>query len=394
MAADEPRRPAPRQGAAFHVTAREVLESVPDAIVAVDSDGCIAFANRHAEEMFGYERNEMLGERVELLLPARLRALHAQHWTHHQATPSTRPMGTGLDLAARRRDGREFPVEITLSPVESVDGMRVISAIRDVTVRKDVERERERLLAVAERSRAKAEEALRVRGEAERTREDLTNMVVHDLKNPVNGIAMLVQLLLRRGQLSEAQQGALLKIERTCRELMRLIQNILEIAKIEAGRMPLAIEPVPLAPLTEEIAAEYGLFATELGRRLVVAIGPEIPPVVADRALLKRVLVNLIVNALRHSGSTNVYVEATREPTQSSVTIRVVDYGHGIREDDQARVFEKFATMRGDPGADTGLGLPFCKLAVERMQGCITLRSAPGVGTAFAVMLPSHGALA
>jgi PAS domain S-box-containing protein len=391
MAADRPRRPKRDEPpAVLHVSARELLEAVPNAVVGADGEGRIAFVNLQAERMFGYEATEMVGKRVEVLLPRRLETVHAEHRASYHANPATRPMGAGLDLVARRKDGSEFPVEISLSPLETLEGVQVVSTIRDVTSRKEIERERERLLGFAERSRAEAEEALRAREEAERTKDDLTNMVVHDLKNPVNGIAMLVQLLLRRGQLSDAQQNGLRQIERTCRESMRLIENILEIAKIEAGRMPVAIQPIPLTGLTEEVAAEYRPIAQGLGRRLIVAVGPDIPPAVADRALLKRVLVNLIVNALRHSGSTDVRVDAAPGPARASVTIRVVDYGHGIPERDQALVFEKFRSLRGDPTADTGLGLPFCKLAVERMQGHITLSSGMGTGTAFAVTLPSH----
>lgn len=249
--------------------------------------------------------------------------------------------------------------------------------------------DRGRLLCeVEQRAHAQAEEQGRVRTEAERMRDDLTNMLVHDLKNPVNGIAMSAQLLLRKGDLSDAQQRHLVQIARTCRELNRLVQDIVEIAKIEADRMPIATEPIVLAELLDEVAIEYGPLAQEMGRRFTVAAGTALPPAVADRVLLKRVLVNLIVNALRHSGSAQVSVEAAVEHASAGITIRVVDHGHGIAEEDQIGVFEKFRTTRGDPTADTGLGLPFCKLAVERMSGHITLHSTPGVGTVFAVTLP------
>jgi signal transduction histidine kinase len=237
-----------------------------------------------------------------------------------------------------------------------------------------------------------AEEALQARADVERLKDDLTNMVVHDLKNPVNGIAMMVQLALRKGtDLPESQRGYLLQIDRTCREMMRLIQNLLEISKMEEGKMPVAREPIVLAEVADDVAREYASVAEQAGRRLTIAVGTELPPALGDRALLKRVLVNLVVNALRHSGSTEVRLEGGSEAGR--VAVSVIDYGHGIPAEEHARIFEKFRTVRrspaDDPGGDTGLGLPFCRLAVERMGGRIALTSTPGASTVFRVELPA-----
>ena len=223
-------------------------------------------------------------------------------------------------------------------------------------------------------------------------KERLTAFVVHDLKNPVNGIAMMVQLALRKGRdLPESQRSYFLQIERTCREMMRLIQNLLEITKIEEGKMPVACEPIVLAEVVDEVVHEYAPVAEQAGRRLTVAVGTDLPPAAGDRALLKRVIVNLVVNALRHSGSREVRVEGRSDTGR--VLLGVVDFGHGIAEDNQARIFEKFRTVRrspaDDPATDTGLGLPFCKLAVERMGGRVTVASIPGVSTVFTVELPA-----
>jgi len=252
-----------------------------------------------------------------------------------------------------------------------------------------VERE---VAAELERAARVAEEALVARAEVEQLKDDLTNMVVHDLKNPVNGIAMMVQLALRKGRdLPESQRSYFLQIERTCREMMRLIQNLLEITKIEEGKMPVACEPIVLAEVVDEVVHEYAPVAEQAGRRLTVAVGTDLPPAAGDRALLKRVIVNLVVNALRHSGSREVRVEGRSDTGR--VLLGVVDFGHGIAEDNQARIFEKFRTVRrspaDDPATDTGLGLPFCKLAVERMGGRVTVASIPGVSTVFTVELPA-----
>jgi signal transduction histidine kinase len=246
-----------------------------------------------------------------------------------------------------------------------------------------------------QRAARAAEDALAARAEVEALKDDLTNMVVHDLKNPVNGIAMMVQLALRKAQeIPEAHRGYLLQIERTCREMMRLIQNLLEISKIEEGKMPVAREPVVLAEVADEVAREYQPVAEQAGRILRIAVGTELPAAVGDRALLKRVLTNLIVNALRHSGSAEVVVEG--RAGEAELLLDVVDYGRGIPEADRLRIFEKFRSTRrspsGDPGGDTGLGLPFCKLAIERMGGRIALASGSGTSTVFTVALPAYAA--
>ena len=245
-----------------------------------------------------------------------------------------------------------------------------------------------------ERSALVAQQALEAMAESERLKDDLASMIVHDLKNPVNGISMMTELALRKGgELPEAHRGYLQQILQTCREMMRLIQNLLELSKIEEGKMPILEEPVVLAEMVDEVVIEYRPVATQGGRELRVDVPIDLPPALADRGLLRRVMVNLLVNALRHSGSTAIRIVGARGPDAGQVTLSVTDYGHGIPPPQQAQVFEKFTTVRRSPSdvpsTDTGLGLPFCKLAVERMGGAITLTSDPGE-TTFAVTLKAR----
>ena len=244
-----------------------------------------------------------------------------------------------------------------------------------------------------QRATEMAEQALKAREETERLKDDLTSMVIHDLKNPVNGIVMLVQLALRKSaSLPEAHVGYLKSIERTCSEMMRLIQNLLEIAKIEEGKMPVEYGVVSIRELSDELRREYGPVAEQTGRVLQIEVPPDVPEVIADRALLKRVLVNLVSNALRHSGSPEVVLSVSDSGDAEVVTLRVTDRGTGFLPEDIERVFEKFRSVRrsptAEPATDTGLGLPFCKLAVELMGGHIGVDSTPGELTSFWLSLP------
>ncbi|MFM8411754.1 MAG: protoglobin domain-containing protein [Alphaproteobacteria bacterium] len=236
-----------------------------------------------------------------------------------------------------------------------------------------------------------AEAALRERQATERLKDDLTSMVVHDLKNPVNGIAMMVELALRKGaDLPEAHRGYLRHIERTCREMSRLIQNLLEVSRLEEGKMPVARERFAPEDVVREVLRELGPVAGQAERRIVDGIPPGRFRVLADRALLKRVLVNLVANALRHSGSQEVQVRG-REAGPGAVRLEVADRGRGVRPEDATRIFEKFQSRpsASEAPGDTGLGLPFCKLAVEAMDGTIGLDGAPGDETVFWVLLPA-----
>ena len=244
-----------------------------------------------------------------------------------------------------------------------------------------------------QRATEMAEQALKAREETERLKDDLTSMVIHDLKNPVNGIVMLVQLALRKSaSLPEAHVGYLKSIERTCSEMMRLIQNLLEIAKIEEGKMPVEYGVVSIRELSDELKREYGPVAEQTGRELQIDVPLDVPEVIADRALLKRVLVNLVSNALRHSGSPEVVLSLADGGDPEVVTLRVTDRGTGFLPEDLERVFEKFRSVRrsptAEPATDTGLGLPFCKLAVELMGGRIGVDSTPGELTSFWLSLP------
>ncbi len=294
------------------------------------------------------------------------------------------------DLVARTGDGAT--ILPTIEALVKVITFDMALAIRTYVYGGFVSRD---VAEQFERTAALAEEALEAQAATERLKEELSAMVVHDLKNPVNGILMMTRLALRKGaDLPETHQGYLRQIDLTCREMMRLIQNLLEISKIEEGKMPITMEAVVLAEVVDEVMPEHEALAAQAGRRIVVDVATALPPVAADRALLRRVLANLVANAVRHSGSPIVYVGAGADSDGSHVRLTVRDEVRGIPSEQQTRIFEKFASLprspADEPFRDTGLGLPFCKLAVDAMGGELTLESATRRGSVFTVTLPVH----
>lgn len=235
-----------------------------------------------------------------------------------------------------------------------------------------------------------AERTLRQKAEVEQMKTDLTNMIVHDLKGPIGGILTVTQLALRkRGASAEANSKRFEQIQRSARDLLRMIENLLEIDQMEGGHLELRVEAVEVANLLEECAAEYRAGAEMAGQSLVVEADDEIPVLATDRWLLRRVLNNLVVNAIRHSGATGRIVLAAR-CVDNVVEVRVQDGGRGIALEDQAALFEKERSgpHRGHSREDTGLGLVFCKLAAGVMGGAIRVESEPGAGATFILKLP------
>lgn len=234
-----------------------------------------------------------------------------------------------------------------------------------------------------------ARRALQEKVELERVKTELTNMIVHDLKGPIGGILTVTQLALRkRGVPEEAHLKRFEQIQRSARDLLRMIENLLEIDQMESGRLEMRMEEVELRALLDECAAEYRAAAEMAGQSLAVVVDGEVPTLVTDRWLLRRILNNLVVNAIRHSGSSGAIELGARWPGES-VEVYVRDTGRGIPLEEQPFLFDK-SSHRGNKEhrEDTGLGLVFCKLASELMGGSIRVESVPGEGATFVVSLP------
>jgi PAS domain S-box-containing protein len=366
----------------------ELLESAPDAILELDHDGRIVLLNRMAEQLFGYTREEMLAQTVDALVPEGLRGAHEGHRAQYQSRPVTRPMGAGLKLEARRKDGSLFPVEISLSSVKSGDGFRVTAIIRDITERREMEN---RLRVIEEKYIRELE--LRHR-EAERANqlqaEFLWNMS-HKLRSPLYSVIGFSELLAekRQGALNEKQKRVVSQIQRDSLHLLALINDLLDLSRIESGRLELRYEVFPIDSVVTEALSFVAPLAT--AKSLAIEKDVSIPMLVcADRLRVRQILHNLLANAIKFTpdgGRVRVGVG----PRGHFAEISVSDNGIGIPDDQQQAIFDKFYQVRSgiqDRHEGTGLGLAITKGLVEQHGGRISLRSEPGNGICVTFIIP------
>ncbi len=367
---------AAAQAAALRLasTHGDLLEHLPDAMIVVGPDGRIVFVNAQAEALFGHDRGDLIGHSVEMLLPARHREAHLSHRGGFFAQPRTRAMGASQRLFGLRRNGDEFPVEISLSPLRTDDGVFVSSAIRDATARKQFEQ------SLLQASRLKSE--------------FLANMS-HELRTPLNGVIGFSELLLdpRIGPLNPRQRGFVSDILSSGRHLLQLINDVLDLSKVEAGKMQLYPETFTVPEAVEEVCAVIEQLARS--KHIVVhrRLDRSIEQVTLDRQRFKQVLFNLLSNAVKFTedgGEVGVEVEALDD---HCLRLCVRDTGIGIRSEDLDRLFVEFQQI--DSGMarryeGTGLGLALTRKLVECQDGRIAVNSQPGRGSTFTVVLPRH----
>ena len=368
---------------------RQLLEAAPDAIVEVAADGKIVLINRVAEEMFGYVRDELLGQSVDVLVPDAIRRMHYRHRDGYLEQPRTRPMGTGLDLHARRRDGTLFPVEISLSPIQTEGGMHVTAVIRDVTERKRADKEVRRL---QQQYTGELEARNREAERANRLKSEFLASMSHELRTPLHTIIGFSELLQEGhdGDLNERQSRFVGHIRRDSEHLLELINDVLDLSKIEAGHLVLKREVYPLARSVGEALDAIRPGAVAKGIR-VEEPGERDAMVDADPLRVKEMLYNLLSNAVKFTPEGGkVWVEIQEDAGFARVTVG--DTGVGIPHEEQENIFDKFYqvgnTTRG-VREGTGLGLSITKELVQMHGGWIEVDSRPGEGSRFTFTLPT-----
>lgn len=353
---------------------RTLLESAPDAMIIIDVEGVIAIANRQAEVMFGISRDGMIGSKLETLIPARARERHVAHRTGYAADPHVRPMGIDMDLAGRRADGSEFPVEISLSPVESEDGRYVCSVIRDVTSRKEME------LEIIDARRA-----------AERANKANTAFLAaasHDLRQPVQALSLLSGALRRTVkeplalEMIESQQHSI-------DAMTNLLNSLLDISRLDAGAVHPEFEEFSMQRLFDRLSAEFARQAIQKG--LYFDTEPCKTIVRSDPNLLAEIIQNFVSNAVRYTDKGSVHLSCIERG--ENLSIRVRDTGIGIDADQLDEIWNEFHQIK-TPGQEKegfGLGLAIVRRLADLLGHHVEVQSDPGCGSCFCILVPIVG---
>ena len=357
--------------------ARSVLDAAPDAMIIIDDAGVIFFANRQVSTLFGYPHVDIIGKPVEFLMPERFRDRHLAHRQSYARSVRARPMGAGLELFGRRLDGTEFPLEISLSPIEDGGRVLVAAAIRDVGDRKRVEAE----LIVTREAADRANQA----------KSRFLATASHDLRQPLQTLSLLNGTLRRTFADPDAVQ-MLAQQEQAIDGMARLLNTLLDISKLESGAVKPVSSDFAVAGLFEELRLEFQGVAASKG--LAFQVTPCDDSVHSDRSLVEQILKNLLSNAIKYTRQGSVALRSLYQPP-SLVSIEVLDTGVGIPRDELRYIYDEFyqaGVSTNSSREGYGLGLSIVQRLVALLDGKLDAHSQVGKGSRFTLTLPAgHG---
>ena len=400
---------------------REIFQSMTEGIVAINREGEILVVNPVVEQMFGYEKDELNGQNLEVLLPERYRGRHAVHRMSFNSDPSPRRMGFGRDLSALRKNGQEFPVEISLSYSEAKGNFIAIAFISDISWRKKSEvalkQSEEQLIVYASElekkvqtrtedlnssikklenevfERKKAEEEIRKLLARERELNDLKSKFVsiasHEFRTPLSSVLSSIALIeqyKQKGELDKIDKHTQ-RVRSSVNHLTSILNDFLSLGKLEEGKVDAENHPVDLQVLFEDIREEMKAILKE-GQEILIDFGMDNKVLVTDVRILRNILFNLISNASKYSDVQKKIVVAINTKGKL-LNISIKDEGLGIPEGDQKYLFERFFRASNVSNIQgTGLGLTIVKRYVELLSGRLTFSSEHNKGSVFTVTLP------
>lgn len=393
-----------------------------EGIIVTNSEGVITAVNPAAEAMFEYEHGELREKKIEILIPSRFSQTHIGHREGYMQKPHPRKMGMGRDLFGRKKEGTEFPVEISLSTFNNKDGHFVIAFIIDISLRKKHEQsikqahgELEYYLEKLKGLNADLEQRVKDRtmvleeaiAELNKTKEELhdalikekdlndlksrfVTMASHEFRTPLATILSSVSLVTKYGELNEKdmQVKHINRIKSSINTLTDILNDVLSISKLEEGKMSVESSDFEINKLANEVIREMQEIARP-GQKLVYHHKGE-SSVFLDKKIIKHILFNLISNAIKFSGD-NKPVELNTAVGSKEIIIEVKDNGIGISEEDQKHLFERFFRANNATNIQgTGLGLNIVAKYVELLDGKISFKSKLEEGTTFTIELPCN----
>ena len=339
-----------------------IVEAAPNGMLLVDERGAIVIVNASALHQFGYERDEVLGKSVEMLIPGPSRSDHQQHRAGFIKAPQARSMGSGRELFGLRKDGSEFAVEIGLTPIQTTKGMGVVASIVDISERKRLELQLRRAERLAELG-------------------TLASGMAHEIGTPMNVILGRAEYLLQRTA-DEGMKKGLATIVTQVERITKVMNQLLAFARRRTPER----RAVDLGEIVDD---SLEMFQERIAQSRITVdktIESSLPPVRADRDQLIQVLINLVMNSI-HAMPEGGRLRLSLAREGSHVCLGLSDTGHGMPEEIRSKVFEPFFTTK-DFGKGTGLGLTVVKGIIEEHGGTIAVESAVDKGTTFWIRLP------
>lgn len=356
------------------------LEVAPDAVVVIDTIGDIVQFNGQAERLFGYSRDEVLLNSIEILMPSRFRGGHVAHRLRYNGDMRPRSMGSGLNLLGAHKDGREFPIDVMLSPLKTDAGIFIACAVHDMTTHRNLENELRRQAAELE--------------EADRQKDNFVAMVMHELRGPLSALTNAGDLLRMPEITPAGRQKAIVILERQTTHMIRLVNDLLDVSKVRGGELKIQKEICDLRTIVLKGIEISQSFIDHGKHELCIVQSDERLVVDGDPIRLVQVVSNLVTNAAKYTPLSGKITVSTAKKNTSAV-ICVEDTGEGIPVQMLHRVFDLFTQVER-PGSrhveGMGIGLALVKRLVHLHAGTVTAASrGPGQGSQFTVSLPIAG---